>query len=455
MMDEQITENGKEKDTTQLFIFIGLVAFMFSLPVPQYLAALGVNCLEVQAIIMRIFLVYFCLVLGYAVLKKKVCFQKNQIAYLCIAGLVVLGILSVCTAANKNLALYGSIWRREGFTSILLYYLIFTVTSLLKVETYRRWLIRSFLALSVIVSVTGIVQFAGIYEFVNTFPGMASVPMGNPNFFASFSVIFTGTAIGGFFLCDKETKERFSFFSWKRWGWYVLVLLGYAACISADSSVVYVGLIMIFLMYLFLEYKTKRRKFMPLLLLLLGLIAVVILLNAVRDGIVFEEITSVGNQIKDQGSIFGDSVGTTRMLVYKRVIHLLPVYGLAGCGIDHLGDVWKEKYGVNSYGVFYDKAHNEYLDLWISEGIFSLILYIIFLFALFISGIRRFVKKKQEESAPDGGNEISKIVFFAFFGYIAQAFFNIRVIQVAPYFYMICGLLYGRKKETDEETKDC
>ena len=39
------------------------------------------------------------------------------------------------------------------------------------------------------------------------------------------------------------------------------------------------------------------------------------------------------------------------------------------------------------------------------------------------------------------------VALFAFFGYIAQAFFNISVIQVAPYFWMICGFLYNKQNK--------
>ena len=36
-------------------------------------------------------------------------------------------------------------------------------------------------------------------------------------------------------------------------------------------------------------------------------------------------------------------------------------------------------------------------------------------------------------------------LFLAFVGYSVQAFFNISVIEVAPLFWIIIGLLYDRK----------
>ena len=82
-----------------------------------------------------------------------------------------------------------------------------------------------------------------------------------------------------------------------------------------------------------------------------------------------------------------------------------------------------------------------------TEGILALIFYLVFLFALFIPGIALFVKKKKDEYGNSVKDEVAMISLFAFFGYIAQAFFSISVIQVAPYFWLICGLLYCRNKE--------
>jgi len=239
--------------------------------------------------------------------------------------------------------------------------------------------------------------------------------------------------------------------------------LGYAGCISAKSTLVYAGLIMLLLVYLFLELATKRRKLLSFLLLVAGLLLMIPVFNVQKKGDVVAEIKTVENQIKAEGSLTGDSVGSGRMRIWKDSISFLSEYGLLGCGIDCLGHVWIETLGYSYAGTYVDKAHNEYLNLWITEGFFALVIYLVFLFSLFIPGLLLFFGKrgrdggKEEEPARKQGkyDEISKIAFFAFFGYIAQAFFNISVIQVAPYFWMICGLLYSRKRNMNEETMDC
>ena len=349
-------------------------------------------------------------------------------------------------------ALYG-MRSGEGWFSIVAYYIIFYMTTLLRKEKYCQILLYLFLGFGSIIAILGILQFTGIYEFEARFPGMACTPMQNPNFYGAFAVLFTGVGLGGYYIYNENSEITHPYSWWNRWVWYGLVLLGYSSCICADSSLVYVGLLMMFLLYLFLEIVTKRRKFLSFVWLIIGLAVLIFMFNCFQNGTVIQEIASVGNQIKEEGSVFGDRVGSSRMLIWKQTVALLPKYGWFGCGIEQLGIVSLNTYGIEN-SIHFDKAHNEYLNLWVTEGIFALLLYLIFLFALFLPGLVGFFKKK----VPAGSEvheELSKIAFFAFFGYIAQAFFNISVVQVAPYFWMICGLLYRGKRSIDEEAVDC
>ena len=94
------------------------------------------------------------------------------------------------------------------------------------------------------------------------------------------------------------------------------------------------------------------------------------------------EIMSVAEQVIEEGSLFGDRVGSSRMWIWKSTIALRPEYGLLGCGIEQLGLLCLSEYGVIN-GIYFDKAHNEYLNLWITEGIFAIGIYLVFLFSLF------------------------------------------------------------------------
>lgn len=437
------------KEQTHRLIFVGLALLIFILPLPQLFLPDDDFSIYMQATVLWIAFLYFGIILVVEVLNRRINIKKSGLAVKCVAALIFAGVCSLLVSDNKIISIYGSDIRHEGLLSLMAYYVIFFAAALLKDKKYRRVLLYCFLCMGSVISVLGIIQFTGICGFGEKYPGIAYVPMRNPNFFGGFAVMFTGVAIGGFFLYEKASKVTHPFSRWNRWGWYALVLLGYAACISAGSSLVYVGLIMMLLLYLFFEIATKRRNFLPFIFLVAGLVCSVFLFDFVRGGAVTREITSVGNQVKAEGSIFGNSVGSSRMRIWKQTVSLLPEYGLFGCGIERLGEQSLNINRMNGeiFANYFDKAHNEYLNLWVTEGIFALIFYLVFLFALFIPGIALFVKKKKGEYGNSVKEEVAMISLFAFFGYIAQAFFSISVIQVAPYFWLICGLLYCRNKE--------
>jgi len=442
-----------EKEQLQKLIFYGLAVFVFLLPVPHLFMPEKENAIAIQATILTLALVYFGVLFFTACKRGWFSFRSCGIARKCAFGLALVGVVSLLISERKDLALYGTELRWEGLLSLLSYYMLFLITTLLENKEYRRKLLYLFLLLGCLVTVLGLMQYLGIYVFGNKFGGMAYVPMRNPNFYGAFAVLFTGAGMGGFFAYEKESEVTHPFSWWKRGVWYALVLAGYAACICARSTLVYAGLIMMLLMYLCLELVTKRRRILSFLALVAGLLGLIFLFDLYKDGGVTAEIKTISNQIEAEGTVFGDSVGSGRMQIWKETISLLPKYGLQGCGIEQLGLHRGESYMAGD-GLNFDKAHNEYLNLWVTEGIFALVIYLVFLFALFIPGLRQFFEdgKQSREKRDD---DITKIAFFAFFGYIAQAFFNISVVQVAPYFWIMCGLLYSRKRSKNEEKTDC
>lgn len=436
-------------ETTQKMIFYGLAIFMFLLPIPQSFGLDPDFATATQVIILMLSVFYFGLFFLIEVVNKRVSIKNTGLCYWCIMALVLVGIIAVSVAADKKIALYGTSLRGEGLFSLLAYYMIFLAATRVLNKTYRRYLIYLFCLFGVIITVMGVLQYAEIFEWKERFNAMAHVPMQNPNFFGGFAVLFSGVAMGGFLFYKEDSQVTHPFKWWNRVVWYVLSLCSYAACISADSSLVYVGLIMMFLMAFFLEFIMKHRTFLPIICLILGLIGVIFLFDLIRDGEAFRELTSVGRQIQEAGSLFGDSVGSSRMMIWKQYIGLLPKYWLFGGGIEQFGQIYVEEYGLYLNYWYFDKAHNEYLNLWLTEGIFAIVSYLVFLFALFIPGVLQFFKGRVPEKIKKNYefDEVSGIAFMAFFGYIAQAFFNISVIPVAPYFWMLCGLLYSRKRE--------
>lgn len=448
-----------DKKASQKRIFICLFLLFVLLPIPQIFKPRLSDTIILQSTILKCFMLILlvCFMLNvyesrFLALKTFLQGSKGRKSFslpmICILLMAIFGSLSVILSegANIQFSLFGSTVRGEGLFTLFSYYMIFFSVCFLYEEEYRRTLLLFFVGFGFFVTIMALIQVTGIYSVTDSFKGWACSPMQNPNFFASFSVLFTGISITAF-LYYKDEIKLFKPFRWmSRWIWYALSLMGFLSCISAFSSVAYVGLIMMFLMLIMLEIIQKQKRIQYIILLFVGLIGMMICLNFVSKGRVFSEFLSIGKQIEESGSLFADEVGSYRMLIYKNSIKLIPSYVFFGCGVENLEQVYTERFGQLSPGIVCDRAHNEYLHMWITEGVFAIAAYLVFLFALFIPMIKKIIRQRKEKDESESFY-LRVVVFVAFFGYIAQAFFNISVIQVAPYFWMFCGLLYQKKEK--------
>ena len=154
------------------------------------------------------------------------------------------------------------------------------------------------------------------------------------------------------------------------------------------------------------------------------------------------DLNTQSTQIANEG--FKDENGTGRIYIWKKALENAPRYLLTGIGVDQF-------FYINNGEIIYDpitgnaidKAHNEYLQILLTEGIFKCITYIIFLLWIFFKGVIKIIKSKKVDPLLVG-------LLFSFTGYCVQAFFNISVITVAPIFFVIGGLLLAqldKKKE--------
>ena len=83
--------------------------------------------------------------------------------------------------------------------------------------------------------------------------------------------------------------------------------------------------------------------------------------------------------------------------------------------------------------IFYDKAHNVYIQIGVTNGIFALAAYMLICLVVFLKGFKL-------------KDNYSNSLFMAFVSYCILAFANISVIDVAPYFFIILGLLMSEEK---------
>lgn len=439
-------------EVSQMIIFVVLLSTIIVLPLLRIISdRVGFNT---SMIMQQIYMVgvfgVSILIIFIESLNNRVDWKTYKIPYGCLIVMWLFSFVLSFDAPIPKIALFGNTIRGEGLLQIGAYYGIFFLASVMNKKAFRNIIIYAFCLVASVFSVLGIFQFLEINMFKTYFYGMASFGFGNPNYVAAYMVMFSGISMAGYWLYEEGDKLLHPFSWWNKWIWLLLLLISYIGCITTRCSSVYVGLIMNYLLLIFLSFFSRRKKVWRVICIIVLLIITMFIFNVLSNGGVWGEFTDTFKDIEAEGTIFGDSVGTSRMKIWKQVIQLLPSYWLYGCGIEHYGYVSLIVYGLTESLQITDVAHNEYLHTWITRGIIPLILYLVFLFYLFIPGVMQYKSCKSKTYG------LSYMMLFPFFGYIAQAFFSMSMINVAPYFWMFCGffLLEKGRKSYEEEIYD-
>ena len=118
-------------------------------------------------------------------------------------------------------------------------------------------------------------------------------------------------------------------------------------------------------------------------------------------------------------------LGHGRVRIWKNVWKAIKKQPIIGYGPDNLGLVYEKS---DDDSAIADKAHNIYLHILVSSGIFALSGYLGFV----IINIRDGLKSK---------NILVICLSFGIIAYSIQGAFNINVNEVTPYFYIILGFM--------------
>ena len=364
------------------------------------------------------------LIIGYLIFKKKYKYKKVDI-FLYIA--IILGVISTVFAYNVRMAIFGKNGRNEGLIMICYYITTVIIASFINKDKHKKMVIHTMFPFAIIQLIFGFIQVSGVYY--NSSPlfvdkHQAAGFIANPNVFGTYMLINLTYAVG-LYLDGKETKKQIIYI--------ILMFLFSSGILIADalSCILAFVLILCALTVYLLFNKKFKKAFILIISFLLPLIILtkLNLTQAISDLIkTKEEVVEIG-----KGNI-DDNFGTGRMYLWKRTLKIVPDHIWNGVGIDNFVYAFDGK-ALNGYikkmGI-YDKAHNEYLQILVTQGIFALICWLIIYLLIVKDGLIRFFKDKKT------------YLLIPVVGYLIQAFFNISVIEVAPMFYMALGLCINK-----------
>ena len=350
--------------------------------------------------------------------------------------LVILSSVSFIHSIDKKVALWGFYNRYEGLVMIIFYYFTALITSTLKDNYYKKIIVYYIILIGCINVGYGILQvllLSNPPEFLRDSWKYARGFQGNSMYFSSL-ISICYFILYGYFIYNKKNKRKILSI--------ILLLLFTIGSVISGSMALFCTTILLFIWTIVSELFgirkpnfSRRRLFK-----IIGCILVFILISFLfikKDSNYKRDVNSLKSEVKQVTSRaqVDDKFGTGRIYIWKNALSKAKENLLWGVGTDNFYYAFTPRLidPVSTYQV--DKAHNDYLQRLVCEGLLSLVVYIIFLAVLFFENVRE-------------KNLFYKCIFLGFFAYIVSIFFNISVIRVAPIYWIIVGLLMSKKNDS-------
>ena len=352
--------------------------------------------------------------------------------------LVFAGIISTVFSIDKNLAIFGKDFRHEGFLSIFSYYLLFINYKVSGTKEDINKFIKLIIIIGVLNSLYALLQIYTKFDFILRYymdSNMASGMCGNPNFFGSLIVTCLGIIVSKAFM-DKKIHIKD----------IIVTILLFISLINSQSTGPFLTFVLVFifvLVFLYIKKQLVLKNVLVLTIILIGTYITVYLVN--MSMIKSEKCELCSSGIKETV----DSGGNGRLEIWENSLDIVTDNFLVGVGFDNFYLAYpnpkintgrslfltNDKIQRDNRGYYIvDNAHNVYLHTLVSNGILGLIPYLLLLCLLtFIKGLK-------------AKDRLTFILLGGFIAYSIQAFANISVVQVAPIYYIIIGLILSIKE---------
>ncbi len=334
----------------------------------------------------------------------------------------------------------GASYRYDGLSSIILYGLltIFGAT----VYRFHKNHAKFYAASVLLVAAYGIIQKFGLDPIKpdwmrENWINRSYSTMGNPNFLGSYLVLALPVLIYGYI---KSTKRLNIFLPAMLAAYFCLL------CTNTRGSWLggFMGVAAASLLLFLSGNKTYRRKLFEVAAMFTTLTGLYFFVSSGFLLRVLSIFFDLGKTLANDPEAYKS--GSFRIAIWRAVLALIAERPFTGYGLETMMKVVYES--TNEIVVYnrslltntIDKAHNEYLHVAFSCGIFTAVAFVAFQISVLRNGLRRYKS-----------NEMIIPLLGSIFGYMIGSLNNISIISVTYIFWIFCGILLSFCKTPGQE----
>ncbi|HNV97045.1 MAG TPA: O-antigen ligase family protein [bacterium] len=330
----------------------------------------------IRTILFRIIILLCLSIWVYILLNYKF---KIKLSVLSKLLLIFLGILFITSFLGLDFykSFFSTFERMEGLIYWIFLVIYFFIIKISYVDK-RDWIkmLKLFSFASFFVFLYGIIQRFAIINVFKAGYGRMESTLGNAAFLGSYALLMFGISLFVFFY--EKNKNRHIYLSFA-----ICNLISIILSLTRSS---WIGLIITLLFFLIFLLSTKEYRKIGLKILLISIILVSIL--AV---LIFFTNNNVFYNLKNRFNV-NDPVISNRLLVWQNTLNYSKNHILFGVGLENFSSVYNTFYTPDITEEWFDKTHNQFLDILVTSGVFGLFSYLGILLFVFLS----FLKNKKE-----------------------------------------------------------
>ncbi|MEK9130353.1 MAG: O-antigen ligase family protein, partial [Patescibacteria group bacterium] len=447
-MNESEIKLEKYNNKIIKFIIVGLIVFLPIIFNPFGFVVFALPRVAFLYIITTILTIIFI----YSCIKNQTFIYKKSPIHLLLGIFLFFIFLSTIFSLDKHIAFLGDYLTYEGFFSWLCYIILFFLANLY--FNSEKEIKKLFLILSIplfFVSLFAIGEYFFHWQIMEWHQDKGNRVLsflGNPSFLGVYLVLLLPIYIN--FLRLKELN-------WKLRNYLIILnVISIISLFATFSRGAWLGFCIAIFFLIFINFKTiinflQQQKIKAILIILMLIIGCWTLIN----------YTTFGQQITDRikFSFIQDpttkvSTSSGRILLWKQTINLIKDYPLFGVGPDNFATSIP-KYFLPEWHLYFglqaEKAHNEFLNLWATMGIGTVLSYLIILIYFFFKSISYIYKKIEKNYSQ---HILIQGILAGIIGYLFTMQFHYSSIDLAPFFWIFMGIEFSLINQNNEIKKN-